>query len=51
MTTEERVAYLEDKLNEVIELLRFLVMIDNGLSKDATDFFISSLEKINEKSI
>ena len=46
MTTEEKVEYLEDKLNEVIELLRFLIRVDNGLTKDATDLLINHLNKL-----
>jgi hypothetical protein len=48
MTAEEQINKLEDKLNEVIELLRFLIRVDNGLTKDATDLLINHLNKLED---
>lgn len=48
MTTEERINNLEDKLDEVIELLRFFIRIDNGLTRDSTDLLIDHLNKLKD---
>lgn len=46
MTLEEKVINLECKLNEVIELLKFFIRVDNGLSRDTTDLLLAHIEKM-----
>ena len=46
MTTEERVKQLENKLTLTIELLKFIVRVDNGLTKDNTDWLLEQIETI-----
>ena len=46
VTLEEKVINLECKLNEIIELLKFFIRIDNGLSRDATDLLLAHIEKM-----
>ena len=46
MTTEERVLYLEDKLARTIQLIKFIIRMDTGLSKDNTDWLLEQIEII-----
>ncbi len=48
MTFEAKVNNLEDRLNEVIELLKLFIRIDNGLSRDATDLLLAHIEKMED---
>ena len=34
MTLEERVTQLEDKLNEVLEILKFIIQVDDGSAEN-----------------
>ena len=44
MTTEEKVNYLEDKLARTIQLIKFIVRMDSGLSKDNTDWLLEQID-------
>ena len=44
MTTEEKVEYLEDKLARTIQLIKFIIHMDTGLSKDNTDWLLEQVE-------
>lgn len=48
MTTEERVKQLENKLTLTIELLKFIVRVDNGLTKDNTDWLLEKIEALED---
>ena len=51
MSTDERVAHLEDKLSRAIELLELIVRIDNGLTKDNTDWLLEQLEELQNQEV
>ena len=44
MTTEEKVEYLEDKLARTIQLIKFIIRMDTGLSKDNTEWLLEQVE-------
>ena len=44
MTTEEKVEYLEDKLARTIQLIKFIIRMDTGLTKDNTDWLLDQVE-------
>lgn len=46
--TEERVSDIEHKLDELIELLKFIVQVDVGIKVDATDIILQHLDKLKE---
>jgi hypothetical protein len=48
MTTEEKVEYLEDKLARTIQLIKFIVRMDSGLSKDNTDWLLEQIDIIQQ---
>jgi hypothetical protein len=48
VSLEERVVHLEDKLDEVIELLKFMIKVDTGITNDATNLLVSHLDKLTE---
>jgi hypothetical protein len=48
MTLEEKVEYLEDKLLRTIELIKLLVRIDNGLTKDTTEWLEDQINELQE---
>lgn len=48
MTTEEKVNYLEDKLARTIQLIKLIVRMDSGLSKDNTDWLLEQIEIIQQ---
>lgn len=49
MITKERVEYLEDKLDKTIEILKFLIQVDNGLSKDITEILLDRIEELQQE--
>lgn len=48
MTLEEKVEYLEDRLARTIEVVKLLIRVDNGLSKDTTDWLVGQIEELQE---
>jgi hypothetical protein len=46
MDLEQKVAELETKLNNVLELLRTIVLFDKGFDNETTDYFIEELSKL-----
>ena len=48
MTLEEKVEYLEDRLARTIEVVKLLIRVDNGLSKDTTDWRVGQIEELQE---
>ena len=46
MDLEQRVAELETKLNNVLELLRTMVLLDRGFDTETTDYFIDEISKL-----
>ena len=48
MTTEERVKGLEDKLNELIELLKFMIQVDDGIDAMSANIILSNLDRLKE---
>ena len=48
MSTEERIQQLENKLNEVIELLKFMIQVDNGVKATDANIILSNLDKMQE---
>jgi hypothetical protein len=46
MDLEQKVAELETKLNNVLELLRTMVLMDMGFDNETTDYFIEELSKL-----
>jgi hypothetical protein len=49
MTVEERVEFLENKFNELIELIKFMVQVDNGVNTNNADIILSNLDEIKEE--
>ena len=49
MTIEKRVEYLEDKLARTIEVLQFLIQVDNGLNKDITEILLDRVEELQQQ--
>jgi hypothetical protein len=39
---------MEEKFNGLIEILKFLVEVDQGLSKEHTDWILTSLKELEE---
>lgn len=48
MTVEERVELLENKFNELVELVKFMVQVDNGVNANNADIILSNLDEIKE---
>ena len=48
MTLEQKVDYLEDKLARTLEVLKLIVQIDNGLSKDNTEWLKMQIMELQE---
>ena len=48
MTTEEKVNYLEDKLARTIQLIKFIIRMDTGLSKNNTDWLLEQVEILQQ---
>lgn len=48
MTTEERVTRLEYKLDEVLELLKFIIHVDDGIKVEATNLILRHLDELKE---
>lgn len=49
MTVEEKVEYLEEKLNEVIELLKFMIQVDDSINIKNANILLRSLDELNEE--
>lgn len=48
MMTEERVRDIEHKLDELIDLLKFIVQVDVGIKVDATNIILQHLDELKE---
>lgn len=40
---------MEEKINELIEILKFLAEVDQGLSKEHTDWILKTLKELEEQ--
>ncbi len=49
MITEERVKNLEDKLDELIELLKFMIQVDDGIKAEAANIILHNLDQMQEE--
>lgn len=49
MTIEERVTQLEDKLNEVLEILKFIIQVDDGIKVEAANLILRHLDELKEE--
>ncbi len=48
MTTEERVKNLEGKLNELIELLKYSIQVDEGIDIKNANILLANLDQLKE---
>ena len=48
MTTEEKVAYLEDKLVRTLELLKLLVCLDDSLKAKDANLVLAQLDELQQ---
>lgn len=48
MTTEEKVVHLENKLYEILELVKFMVQVDDGINAKNANIILADLDKLQE---
>ncbi len=48
MTTEEKVNYLEDKLARVLEVLKLMVHLDNGLNAKNANWVLEQIDELQQ---
>ena len=48
MTAEERVDDLENKLVEVVELLKFIIQVDDGIKAKDANLVLAQLDEIQK---
>ena len=49
MTMEERVVKLEDKLTELIELIKFMIQVDDGIDARQANWILQQLDNFKEE--
>lgn len=48
MTTEEKVEHLENKLYEILEFIKFMIQVDDGINAKNANIILSNLDKLQE---
>lgn len=48
MTSEEKINKLEEKFGELIELLKFIIQVDDGINVKQANWILEQLDNLRE---